>query len=148
MELSNDNRSVIKETKTGTSRDIPIPEELITPLRNRFRANPGFLLFPKADGALYTKSAYRRLSERILKAINIAMGGTDCLNLIPEVTLYSFRHRRATDLYYAAQQGKISTKRAAYLMGHSEAIFLKTYSHIDMTFETDEIYSKIPSINW
>lgn len=133
LELANDNQSRIKSTKTEASRDIPIPEELIAPLRDHFRANPGFLLFPKADGRPYTKSAYRRGSERILRAIGI-----------PRMTLYSFRHRRATDLYYLTQVGKISTKKAAYLMGHSEIIFLKTYSHIDESKENvAQIYADL-----
>ena len=52
-------------------------------------------------------------------------------DFFPEFTLYCFRHRRATDLYYLTQTGEISTKKAAALMGHSEIVFLKTYSQID-----------------
>lgn len=148
VELANDNVSAIKSTKTEAVRDIPIPKELVGPLRDRFQGISGFLLFPKADGSLYTKSAYRRLSERVLKAINAAMGGNSNMNLIPDVTLYSFRHRRATDLYYLTQRGKLSTKRAAYLMGHSEMIFLKTYSHIDMEQESENIYQNLNLQNW
>ena len=126
LELANDNRSQIKSTKTESTRDIPIPDSLISPLRDHFRANPGFLLFPKADGRPYTKSAYRRTSERILKAVGV-----------PQATLYSFRHRRATDLYYLTQKpgSGLSVKQAAALMGHSEIVFLKTYSHIDPRLE-------------
>ena len=160
LELANDNRSQIKSTKTESSRDIPIPEELIAPLRDHFQANPGFLLFPKADGRPYTKSAYRRLCERIHKAVNevainekleelkkankltkISEAQIRATDFIPEFTPYCFRHRRATDLYYLTQTGEISTKKAAYLMGHSEIVFLKTYSHIDESKENlDRIY--------
>ena len=150
LELANDNRSQIKSTKTEATRDIPIPDSLIALLREHFQANPGFLLFPKADGRPYTKSAYRRTFERIHKVINeyvinkkleelekskkktktkeAQIRATD---FFPEFTLYCFRHRRATDLYYLTQTGEISTKKAAALMGHSEIVFLKTYSHID-----------------
>ncbi len=135
LEMPNNGDPKIKSTKTGVSREIPIPEGFISRLRAHFRANPGFYLFTRKDGGLYTKSAYRRLSERILKSINVdinvELGGNDHMNLIPEVTLYSFRHRRATDLYYLAQKGVISTKKAAELMGHSEEVFLRTYSHVD-----------------
>lgn len=141
LELANDGTSRIKETKTGVSREIPIPGQLIPSLRERIRGISGFLLFPKATGGLYTKNAYRRLSERVLKAINEAAGGNDFINLIPDVTLYSFRHRRATDLYYLTQSGQISTKKAAALMGHSELVFLTTYSHIMESRETADIYS-------
>ena len=160
LELANDNRSQIKSTKTEASRDIPIPDSLIAPLRDHFQANPGFLLFPKADGRPYTKSAYRRLCERIHKAVNevvinekleelkkankltkISEAQIRATNFFPDFTPYCFRHRRATDLYYLTQTGEISTKKAAYLMGHSEIIFLKTYSHIDESKENlDRIY--------
>lgn len=129
LELSNDNRSQIKPTKTGVCRGIPIPDELIPYLSAQIRSIKGFLLFTKQDGNLYTKSAYRRLSERILKAIGI-----------PDCTLYSFRHRRATDLYYLTQSGMISTKFASSLLGHSELVFLNTYSHIDESQESKNIY--------
>lgn len=129
LELSNDNRSQIKSTKTGVCREIPIPAELIPSLEAQIRPIKGFLLFTKQDGQPYTKSAYRRLSERILKAIDI-----------PDCTLYSFRHRRATDLYYLTQSGLISTKYASSLLGHSELVFLTTYSHIDESQESKNIY--------
>lgn len=129
LELSNDNRSQIKSTKTGVSRDIPIPSELIPYLSAQIQPIKGFLVFTKQDGQPYTKSAYRRLSERILKAIGV-----------PHMTLYSFRHRRATDLYYLTQSGTISTKFASSLLGHSELVFLSTYSHIDDSQESKNIY--------
>ncbi len=132
VELTNDNKSRIKSTKTEACRDIPIPEELIPLLREQIHGKRTLLLFPKADGHLYTKSAYRRLSERLLKAFGIK-----------DMTLYSFRHRRATDLYYLTQTGAISTKYAATLMGHSELVFLKTYSHIDQSKECPDVYSNV-----
>ena len=71
------------------------------------------------------------MSERILKAIGV-----------PKCTLYSFRHRRATDLYYLTQQvgSGVTTKYAASILGHSELVFLKTYSHVDMDQESKNIY--------
>ena len=163
VELSNDNKSRIKDTKTGVSREIPIPGTLIAPLRAHFRAAPGFLLFQKADGSLYTKSAYRRLSERIHKALNEVVikdkieklkvktpekeASIRSVDYFPDFTLYSFRHRRATEIYYLTQSAdpakRISTKKAAYLMGHSEMVFLSTYSHLDESRETADIYSNV-----
>lgn len=126
LEMANDNSSAVKETKTGVSREIPIPDAIIPFLSERIRGKSGSFLFQRKDGGLYTKSAYRRLSERVAKASGIE-----------QLNFYDFRHRRATDLYYLSQKGKLSTKRAAYLMGHSEAVFLKTYSHIDDSLESD-----------
>lgn len=131
----------IKTTKTGVTRDIPIPDALIPYLRKSLSGNKTFILFQKKTGGYYTKSAYKRLSERIWKAVNIELGGSEYLSMVSELSLYDFRHRRATDLYYLCQQGIISTKQAAALMGHSEIIFLKTYSHIDDSKENlDAIY--------
>lgn len=149
LELPNSGQGQLKGTKTEATRDIPIPPELISPLRKRFRGNPALFLFEKATGGLHTKTSYKRLSARIWRAVNIAMGGNDHLNLTEGFSIYDFRHRRATDLYYLCQQGTISTKQAAALMGHSEIVFLKTYSHIDDTKEKlSEIYSNLKSINW
>lgn len=140
LEMPNDGKSGIKSTKTGVSREIPIPDQLITPLRKQIQSRMSFYLFTKRDGGLHTKNSYKRLSARILKAVNVQLGGTDLTDKTKEITLYSFRHRRATDLYYLAQSGAISTKRAAELMGHSEIVFLKTYSHVDMEKESKNIY--------
>ena len=148
LELTNDNQSRIKETKTGVTRKIPIPDAAIPSLRKRIQARPGFFLFTKHDGNLYTKSAYKRAQERIWKAVNVQLGGDDNLSLVSGLTLYSFRHHRATELYYQTQKGLISTKKAAELMGHSEVIFLQTYSHIDETKENvDALYPNLEAVN-
>ena len=165
LELPNSGPGQLKSTKTEMTRDIPIPKELIPSLRERIRAISGFYLFEKRTGGLHTKTSYRRLSERIHKAFN-EVAIQDKLKALdritpaketlirsqdyfPELTPYSFRHRRATDLYYLCQKGSISTKQAAALMGHSEAVFLKTYSHIDDTKENlNEIYPELKSVNW
>lgn len=147
LELPGTGGSQIKSTKTDVSRDIPIPDALIPYLREATSNAQGFFLFTNKSGRLHTKSSYKRLSERIWKAVNVELGGNNSLNIVSDCTLYDFRHRRATDLYYLCQQGVISTKKAAALMGHSEIIFLKTYSHIDDTKEnTQAIYSNIAQI--
>lgn len=158
LELSNDNRSQIKSTKTGVSRDIPIPDELIPSLKAQIRPIKGFLLFTKQDGQPYTKSAYRRMSERIHKAINEVVikekleelkeedkakeKKIKSTDFFPYFTLYCFRHRRATDFYYLTQQAgsHVTAKYAAKILGHSEMVFLSTYSHIDMDMESKNIY--------
>jgi len=148
LEMTNDNKSRIKGTKTEAVRDIPIPDALIPPLRKRFRRNAGFFLFQKGNGGLFTKSAYKRMQVRVWSKINEALGGDMNHNIVKGRTFYDFRHRRATDLYYLCQRGVISTKQAAALMGHSEIIFLKTYSHIDETKENlAEIYPDFEAVN-
>lgn len=144
LALSLDNTSEIKATKTEETREIPIPKALKSRLADVFRANSGFSLFTKEDGGLYTKSAYRRMSERILKAVNKQLKGNDNLNMIQGITIYTLRHHRATQLYYLCQEGKISTKQAAAYMGHHEEVFLRTYSHIDPKKENiDDLYRDV-----
>ena len=132
LELLDDGSSLIKDTKTGVSRDIPIPDEIIPHLRAYFKDMKGDYMFPKEDGNLFTKSAYRKMSVRIANRI-IEAGG-------PKITFYQFRHRRATDWYYLTQRGTISVKYASRLLGHSEEVFLSTYAHID---EDKEDVSKL-----
>lgn len=127
--------STVKSTKTGKSREVPIPKTITKDLKGYIRSISGFLLFTKADGQQHTKSSYVKMSARILARWNKAMKGKKHLTLLNGVTMYSFRHRKATDLYYLCQKGSISTKMAASLLGHSEEIFIRTYSHIDPDHE-------------
>ncbi len=128
------NSAVIKGTKTDVVRDIPVPDQLLPMLQDYFKTHNG-LLFSR-DGEPLNKTQYRKLSDEIFKKIGDALGKK------PENwTMYTFRHNRATDLYYLCQKGVISTKKAAELMGHSESIFLQIYSHIDETKEdTKNLY--------
>ena len=147
VELSNDNSSKIKNTKTGKDREIPVPEEIKPLLREYMRGLKSFLLFSKKDGGLMTKSAYRRMQERVWKAVNEALGGDENHNLVSGRNFYEFRHRRSTDLYYLCQKGIISTKKAAELMGHSEEVFIRIYSHIDEKKENaGDIYPDLKAV--
>lgn len=131
----NGSESTMKSTKTGKNREIPILNVIIPQLKSYIRTLDGFLLFTKQDGTPHTKSSYTKMSARILKRWNQELGGNNQLNLLAGVTMYCFRHRKATDLYYLCQHGSISTKQAAALLGHSEEIFIRTYSHIDPEHE-------------
>ena len=123
----------IKGTKTEVCRDIPIPNKLLKYIRKYIAEDKNTLLFHKQDGSLMSKTSYYKFSKRILKAIGI-----------PNITMYYFRHNRATELYYLCQRGIISTKKAAALMGHSELVFLKTYSHLlEEKENTAELYKDL-----
>lgn len=116
-------RPVIKGTKTGVTRILPIPDEILPKLTP---VNPSFFLFTNQDGQLFTKKQVYNFSQGILHKINKQMGGTARLKAT-DMVLYNFRHHRASVLYYT--QG-ISTKAKAAYMGHSEEMFIKTYSHM------------------
>ena len=149
LELTNDNKPKIKATKTGASRDIPLPISLAPQLRAYFAKIHGFLLFTNKNATYLSKSSYTKMTQRIIKAWNIAMGGDDNFNMLPNVTMYSFRHRRATELYYLTQgqHPVISVLKASELMGHSVNVFLNTYSHIDDSLERlQDIYQSVTNL--
>ena len=141
LEMTNDNKSTLKSTKTGEKRDIPIPDCIIPTLKAYFRRNKGFLLFTNKNGQMHTKSSYKRMQQRVWTKVNEALGGDPDHSLVAGRSFYDFRHWRATQWYYLCQKGIVSPKQCAALLGHSEIIFLSTYSHLDPDREKlTEIY--------
>jgi integrase len=112
------NNPRVKPTKTNVSRLVPITQALADRLAAEKRK--GIWIFTR-DGSPFTKSMFDKLSARILK--EIGLNG---------VTLYSFRHTYATWLYYhAVVPGIITVKKAAQIMGHSEQMYTRIYTHIN-----------------
>lgn len=140
--IFNDNSPELKDTKTGKHRTLPLPEELLPELRKAVRGAKGYL-FTDTHGNLMSKSSYRCMQDRIFRAINRELGGDDYIDNLNGMTFYTFRHTRGTQLYYLTQSGGISTKMAAEYMGHSEMVFLSTYSHIDPKKEHLEILRNV-----
>lgn len=130
----------IKDTKTGVVRTIPIPDALCAEIRAYNAHFSGFYYFTDEQGHLFTKGRYRAFCASIFKKINAALGGNDHMNLLNGMTMYTFRHNRATELYYLPG---ISTKKKAEYMGHSELMFLRTYSHLDDTKEDEELLRQV-----
>lgn len=133
-------RAEIKTTKTGKTRVLPIPDVLAAEIKQYNATFKGFYYFVDDQGILLSSWNYHKFSHSIYDKINVALGGTDKLNLLNGLTMYTFRHNRATDLYYL--QG-VSTKKKAEYMGHSELMFLKTYSHLDDAKEANELLRKV-----
>lgn len=138
------NNAILKDTKTGKHRTLPLPDVLIAEIRAYTKAKPSFYLFVYEGNKLMSKSSFRKFSERIFKAINVELGGTDTINVVDHLTWYTFRHSRGTELYYLTQRPDgISTKMAANYMGHSETVFLNCYSHIDIKKEKVELLKMV-----
>lgn len=109
--------AVLKGTKNGKVRALPVPEA-IDDLRARyFAVLRGFYLFGNEEDALLSRYQSERYKRHICEAIGIN-------------NLYVLRHTVATKLYY-----KVSPKLASYYLGHSEQVFLNTYSHLDLSRE-------------
>ena len=116
------NRPYIKGTKTGVTRVLPVPDSFWSKIP---KINTLYF-FVNDQGQLMTKSQTRYFQKHIIDKINVAMGGNKNIRLT-SMTFYNFRHNKASLLYYLPG---ISLKAKAQYMGHSEKMFLETYSHM------------------
>lgn len=134
-----------KPTKTKVIRTIPISREFADYLQGIEKGSE-YLIY-REDGKPFSLSAYKKMYKRVFTIINAALGGNDEQDMLSGMTFYSFRHTYATFLYYqGCQKGIISTKKAAQIMGHSEEVFLKRYTHIDEDKEKlSDLVSQIAS---
>lgn len=112
----------IKSTKTDVIRDLPVPDSFW----QKIPKTKGMYFFVNDEGKLFTRSEAGSLAARIIGKINKAMGGSKTVKAT-HMSLYTFRHNKASLLYYMPG---ISLKKKAEYMGHSEKMFLQTYSHL------------------
>jgi len=118
-------RPFIKGTKNEKTRSLPVPEAVSALLALYFADFRGFYLFSDKEDALLTKYQAQRYARRICDAIGIN-------------NLYILRHTVATKLYY-----KVSPKLASYYLGHSEQVFISTYSHLDRSKEPTNVFDLV-----
>lgn len=122
------NNSYIKETKTARGeRTVPMPGYLKDFLKGYIKTVDGYLI-TKVDGSMSTQSSFDRMWEQIIKKMNTAVGGTDEVKVIHNLTPHIFRHNYCTRLCY--QVPAISTKMIAKLLGDTERMVSEVYSHI------------------
>jgi len=136
------NDPILKGTKTGTVRTLPIPASLV-PKTKQYLDESENILFDmqkQGDYGYMTKMAYRIFKNEIFEKINIALGGNNNNDKLNGMTFYTFRHNKATALYYV---DGLSLKAKAEYMGHSVSMLLKIYSHIDKEKENSEKYNVI-----
>ena len=122
------NDAVLDTTKNGKVRKVPIPSAFAPELRAYIQSLNSPYLFTMQGGGLMTAMAWRRFSEPVFARMNELMGGNGNIGLADGPSWYTFRHDFGTRLYYT--EG-ISLKMKAYIMGHSERVFLDIYSHLD-----------------
>lgn len=122
----------IKEPKTKNGyRTLPIPdiiyseiEQCVSALKDQGKT----YLFTTKRGELMTRSAYRRMWERIIKEMDKVSDAP-----IEGLTAHIFRHNYCTNLCYEVP--RISIKMVARLMGDKEATVLNVYNHLMMEKE-------------
>ena len=124
----------IKGTKTGVTRVLPVPDNFWS----KIPKCDGPFFFTDDKGQLYKLCDRQYMVKKILKKINHTMGGDDIIQATT-MTLYTFRHNKASLLYYTPG---ISLKKKAEYMGHSERMFLQTYTHLMNEKEDIEILRK------
>lgn len=140
--LSADN-PILKGTKTGVSRTIPVPDVLLAEIRAYNAHFRGLYYFVDEEGNLFNRCRFNAFRERIFRKINEELGGNKNIDALNGMNFYTFRHNRATELYYL--QG-VSTKKKAEYMGHSELMFIKTYSHLDDSREAEELLRAVTNL--
>lgn len=118
------------KSKNG-NRTIPIPDSIFPVVESyvlQLRQERKTYLFTKRDGSPVNKSSYRRMWERIIKAMQEVSQEP-----IEGLTAHIFRHNYCTSLCY--QIPTISIKHIAYLLGDTEKMVLNVYNHIMMEKE-------------
>lgn len=126
-------KPLLKDTKNNKHRTIPMPDALTASVRAYNADLNGFYLFGGKQFTFPTKDEFKWFSKQIFNSIGIE-----------GLTWYSFRHTRGTQLYYLTQMPNgISTKLAAWYMGHSETMLINTYSHIDKNKENFDLLTQI-----
>ena len=144
IEWGNDNLPVLTSTKNGKVRILTIPDFAIDELKELCwkteQMDCPYLL--QKNGEAIHKSWLQKQKNYIQEKLEAAMGHP----CEPGFRLYCFRHNYATRvLYYGAyKSGAISLKECAYIMGHTEEMFLKNYSHL---LHDEEKENAIAAIN-
>ncbi|MEG1876725.1 MAG: tyrosine-type recombinase/integrase [Lachnospiraceae bacterium] len=126
-----DKNTPILEESTKTSsgyRSIPIPIFMFDSIKFYLRTLNGPLLFTSASGGYITKSAYRRLWDRILVKLNAAAATPFNSTPIQGLTAHIFRHNYCSMLYYSG----LSELKSVELMGHADGKMIReVYAHLN-----------------
>ena len=130
-------------------RDIPIPDELVEPLRMQMAASSSVYLFPGPSGGMHTRTSIDNYLRAIQRAVDTWFRKRDKaerkrlekqglnaeqidkeMDKLPKKFQVSYRrtrHTYATGLYDAG----VDLKVAQYLMGHADIkITMNVYTHI------------------
>lgn len=118
------NSGYIKEPKTQNGyRTVPIPEKVFPFIQEYVENLEGSRLFYTKNGAIVSRTSYRKMWNRIIGEINACMDVP-----VTDLTAHIFRHNYCTALCYEVP--KISLKKVAELLGDTEKMVIDVYSHI------------------
>lgn len=115
---------IVKDTKSANGlRSVPIPDKIFPVLECYVKGLKSEKLFYMKDGGWMTKSAYRRMWERIVSRMQDVSK-----EQITGLTAHIFRHNYCTNLCY--QIPAVSIKKIAELLGDTEKMVMEVYNHM------------------
>ena len=132
------NRPVLKGTKNGSTRIIPLPTNILPFLSYYISNLKTELLFTNlSDNGCVTQIGYKRMWQSIIKKLSesATLYG---VTIGSDLTAHIFRHNYACVLMYAG----VNVKEAQYLLGHKTiAMTMDIYTHLQKATDkaTDSI---------
>lgn len=129
------NQAVLKSTKNGDSRTIPLLNKIRHILERRCNESNSIYLFPMYNGKMMSETSFREAMNSFRKAcneyiddLNKKIENENSKHKYLHFTAHTFRHTFCTFLYYAG----IQLKEAQDIMGHrSSNVTLDIYTHLD-----------------
>lgn len=116
------NTPVLKDTKNGVHRTVPIPDAIYPAIHDYVRSLRTTYLFHMKDGEIITKSSLDKMWQRIIRKMQ-----EQSVEPIEGLTPHIFRHNYCANLCY--QIPKISIGKIAELLGDSQKMVVDVYNH-------------------
>jgi integrase len=127
---------LVKDTKSGDNRHVPMTEEVKKMLEGRLKGKPGELVFSGRVGAITSIS---RTFDRVVESLGLNQGVKDRrLRFV----FHSCRHTYASWLV----QSGVDLYAVAKLLGHKTIVMTERYSHLSpevFTTATDALQKQI-----
>lgn len=116
------NDPILKETKNGVNRVVPIPDSIFPTVQSYIKSLRGSNLFPMGSDNYMSKSSYVKMWSRITKAL-----GEVSDQPINGLTAHIFRHNYCSSLCYKIPE--ISINKIAELLGDDPRMVVDVYNH-------------------
>ncbi|MBU0610933.1 MAG: tyrosine-type recombinase/integrase [Armatimonadetes bacterium] len=129
-------RLLIRESKGGKSRAIPLVQELSLPLQAYIISRPASAtsaLFLSRTAKRLTQTTLQRLFQRLVRAAGLGDRG---------YSLHSLRHGAATRWLRAG----LNVRDVQVLLGHQSIETTARYLHSDLDLIANELATKVPPI--
>lgn len=120
------NQAVLKCTKNGDSRIIPILDKIYKIIESRYNSTQSDYLFPMYNGKMMSETSFREAMNSFKRACDEYCDKNNLPRIV--FTAHTLRHTLCTILYEAG----VPLKDAQQIMGHRSAkVTLDIYTHLD-----------------